>query len=74
MSALSLGRQDARAPVAHFFVRNGGPSRWPTRKSGRVRVPLTQEQIADVLGLTAVHVNRTMRQLREEGLIVVENR
>ncbi|URW76074.1 Crp/Fnr family transcriptional regulator [Sphingomonas donggukensis] len=30
---------------------------------------VTQEQIGDALGLTAVHVNRTMRQLEEMGLI-----
>ena len=35
-------------------------------------MPLTQEQIADVLGLSAPHVNRMLRRLREEGLIDVE--
>ncbi|WP_029622554.1 Crp/Fnr family transcriptional regulator [Sphingomonas elodea] len=32
-------------------------------------LPLTQELLGDVLGLTAVHVNRTMRLLEREGLI-----
>jgi CRP-like cAMP-binding protein len=32
-------------------------------------MPLTQELLGDVLGLTAVHVNRTMRLLEREGLI-----
>lgn len=31
--------------------------------------PLTQEQIGDVIGLTAVHVNRVFRVLEERGLI-----
>ena len=35
-------------------------------------LPLTQEQIADYLGLTMVHVNRTLRQLREEKLALIE--
>lgn len=30
--------------------------------------PLTQEQLGETLGLTSVHVNRTLRTLREEGL------
>lgn len=32
-------------------------------------LPLTQEELADVLGLTAVHVNRTLQALRSDGLI-----
>ena len=35
-------------------------------------LPLTQEQIADHLGLTLVHVNRTLRRLREEKIVLVE--
>ncbi len=31
--------------------------------------PLTQEEMADVLALTAVHVNRTLQALRHDGLI-----
>lgn len=31
--------------------------------------PLTQYHLADALGLTAVHVNRVLRQLREAGLV-----
>jgi DNA-binding GntR family transcriptional regulator len=30
---------------------------------------MTQEQLADAVGLTSVHVNRVLRQLEEEGLI-----
>lgn len=35
------------------------------------RIPLTQEAFADVLGLSIVHINRTLQQLRREGLIVL---
>jgi hypothetical protein len=35
---------------------------------------LTQEQIADAQGLTAVHVNRTIQRLRGEGVITTLNR
>ena len=37
-------------------------------------LPLTQEQMADALGLTAVHVNRTLGRLRQEGLIAPGHR
>ena len=68
--ALCLGRQSARERVAHLFcelsVRVGS-----TDDEGVVSfdLPLTQEHIADVLGLTPVHVNRTLQQLRTEGLL-----
>jgi CRP-like cAMP-binding protein len=37
-------------------------------------LPLTQELIADALGLTPVHVSRTLRALREDGLIAMDAR
>ncbi|MCL7997113.1 Crp/Fnr family transcriptional regulator [Brucella sp. 21LCYQ03] len=35
--------------------------------------PLTQYQLADALGLTPIHLNRMMRELREEGLVVFKS-
>jgi CRP-like cAMP-binding protein len=35
-------------------------------------LPLTQHQMADHLGLTLVHVNRTLRRLREERIVIVD--
>lgn len=37
-------------------------------------IPLTQELIGDALGLTAVHVNRTLRALRQDKLIAVDGK
>ncbi|KAF0114943.1 MAG: Crp-type transcriptional activatory protein [Rhodospirillaceae bacterium] len=37
-------------------------------------LPLTQEVLADALGLSGVHVNRTLRQLRTDGLIHLKDR
>ncbi len=37
-------------------------------------LPLTQELIGDALGLTTVHVNRTLRSLRDDKLIAVAGR
>ncbi len=42
-------------------------SAWST--DHRFDLPLTQEEIADALGLTSVHVNRVLRRLRSEDLI-----
>jgi DNA-binding transcriptional regulator LsrR (DeoR family) len=33
----------------------------------RYELPMTQEQLADAVGLTSVHVNRVLKQLGEEG-------
>jgi CRP-like cAMP-binding protein len=35
-------------------------------------LPLTQQQIADYLGITVVHVNRSLRLLREEKIAAVD--
>lgn len=35
----------------------------------RFQMPLTQEVIADALGLTSVHMNRTIQALRSDGLL-----
>ncbi|CAN7250651.1 Crp/Fnr family transcriptional regulator [Phenylobacterium sp. LjRoot225] len=40
-------------------------------KAGAFRLPLTQEVFADALGLSVVHINRTLKQLRGEGLLTV---
>jgi len=35
-------------------------------------LPLTQEQMADHLGMTMVHISRTLRRMREERLVLVD--
>jgi len=37
----------------------------------RYALPLTQEMLADTLGLTSVHVNRTLQALRRDGLLTL---
>lgn len=39
--------------------------------AGEFKCPLSQFVLADALGLTAIHVNRVLRQLREEKLLTV---
>ena len=67
---VNVGRRDARARIAHLLcefaarVRNSGEA-----DSEMFDFPLTQEQIGDATGLTAVHTNRTLQSLRKDGLI-----
>jgi CRP/FNR family transcriptional regulator, anaerobic regulatory protein len=71
--AASIGLLDARARICVMVLdiyerlrRNGSNDRLT------FNLPLTQEQIADHLGLTLVHVNRTLRRLREERIVLVD--
>ena len=43
-------------------------------QNGSCDFPLTQTDLADATGLTAVHVNRTLQELRRDNLIVLERR
>lgn len=67
---VNVGRRDATSRVAHLFCELS----LKMQEAGladehRFALPLTQEQIADCAGLTAVHVNRVLRGLRDAGLI-----
>jgi CRP-like cAMP-binding protein len=35
--------------------------------------PLTQYHLADALGLSSIHVNRVLRELREAGMVTFQN-
>ncbi|MEE2793679.1 MAG: Crp/Fnr family transcriptional regulator [Pseudomonadota bacterium] len=68
--ATRLGRRTARERMAHFICETVYRLERIERPSHRgFHCALTQEQLADVLGLTVVHVNRTMRDLRAMNLI-----
>ncbi|WP_412507174.1 Crp/Fnr family transcriptional regulator [Roseovarius sp. SYSU LYC5161] len=71
---VSIGRRDADARMAHFLLELG--SRLALVGLGDrtgFACPLTQYHLADALGLSAVHVNRVLRQLREAGLVTVRD-
>ncbi|MBM3485583.1 MAG: Crp/Fnr family transcriptional regulator [Alphaproteobacteria bacterium] len=67
----SVTRQSARERVAHLLLQLYVRRRmhWPDTAGDQIDLPLTQELIADTLGLTAVHVNRTLASLRREGVL-----
>ena len=72
---VSLGGRSSRQRVAHFLldllVRLEVLGQAPF---GTLRLPLTQQDIGDVLGLSTVHVNRTLQALRDEGLVASKGR
>ncbi|WP_374468326.1 Crp/Fnr family transcriptional regulator [Phenylobacterium sp.] len=67
---LSLGRRTALERMAHLFcelhVRIGLVG---LTDGDSYELSLTQVELAECLGLTSVHVNRTLMQLREDGLL-----
>lgn len=67
---VSLGRRTAIERVAHFFLelQDRLLSVGLATSSG-FDCPINQYFLADALGLTAIHVNRMLRELREEGLM-----
>lgn len=73
--AICLGRRSAPERLAHLLcelaVRLGHDAGC---EAASFELPLTQEQIADVLGLTAVHINRMMQQFRRQGLLHTEGK
>ncbi|MFT6659035.1 Crp/Fnr family transcriptional regulator [Maritalea sp.] len=67
---VDIGRCSAGARMAHFLLELG------TRLSlvglgsrEGYACPLTQYHLADALGLSAVHVNRVLRKLRDKGMV-----
>jgi CRP-like cAMP-binding protein len=72
---LNVGRREARIRMAHllceFAVRLEAEG---LAEEYRYELPMTQEQLADALGLTPVHVNRTLKALEADGLITRNKR
>jgi CRP-like cAMP-binding protein len=67
---VNVGRRDAKKRVAHLLCEMAtrlGAAEDPDNVS--LDFAVTQEHIADATGLTAVHVNRTIQSLRNEGLV-----
>lgn len=72
---VNVGRRDARTRLAHvlceFAVRLEAQD---LIEEYGYNLPMTQEQLGDVLGLTPVHVNRTIKALEADGLIARKGR
>mgnify|MGYP001818909130 CR=1 FL=1 len=68
---LRLGRMTAYERVCHMLLEIYFRQRETGRLDydGSVPFPITQTVVADALGLSVVHVNRQVMQLRREGLV-----
>ena len=72
---VNVGRRDARSRTAHLFCELA--TRYTPIGSAvnlTFRLEATQAHLADALGLTSVHVNRTLQALRGEKVIKTADR
>jgi CRP-like cAMP-binding protein len=72
---VNLGQRSALERIAHLFcelflrLQAVGMTR-----ENRCDMPITQIELADAMGLTAVHVSRTLKTMRAEGLVKLNDR
>ena len=65
----NLGQRDSYARFAHLICEiSARLAQAGFVNDGHFEMPLTQEDLADVNGVTSVHANRTLRQLNRDGL------
>jgi CRP-like cAMP-binding protein len=69
----NIGGRSGIERVAYFMLQIflQQRSRQAEENRGIVTIPMTQEIIGDALGITQVHINRILRQLRERQLAVL---
>lgn len=71
---IALGRRSAASRVAHLLLELSVRLELIGQGSSSGFIcPLTQHDLANALGLTAIHVNRVLRNLRQLGLVVFRN-
>jgi CRP-like cAMP-binding protein len=66
----NLGRKNAKARIAHVFCEMGirtEAAQLGTRSS--FHLGATQEQLAEAVGITTVHMNRVLQDIRGDGLL-----
>ncbi len=69
---LSIGRRSAIGRLAHLLCELQVRLQVVGMTNGySYALPLTQAQLADASGLTQVHVNRTLKDLRDRGFVTV---
>ena len=72
---LSLGQRSAISRMAHLFCELRARLEVVGRAKGNsYTLPLTQRELSECLGLTVVHANRTLQELRRRGVVTLENK
>ena len=70
---VGIGRRDAKERTAHFLLELGARLKLVGLGTALgYSCPLSQYLLADAMGLSAVHVNRVLRELREVGLVTFQ--
>ena len=70
---VGIGRRDARERTAHFLLEVAARLRLVgLATTDGFACPLSQYMLGDALGLSAVHLNRVLRELREAGLVTFQ--
>lgn len=71
---VGMGRRNAAERTAHVLLELGARLRLVgLADSHGYACPLSQYLLADALGLSAVHVNRVLRDMREQGLLTFQH-
>lgn len=72
---VGMGRRPADKQIAHLFcellvrLRSVGLA-----DDDSFDLPVTQEELADTVGMSPVHINRVLQHLRQDGLITLQGR
>lgn len=64
-TTLGQGRAKERVGALLYELANIASGSTPLVTGSRIKLPLTQRLIADAVGLTSIHINRVLRQLRD---------
>ena len=72
---LNIGQRDAETRIGHLLCElHARLQVVGLANGGRFAFPITQAEIGDALGISAIHVNRSLQVLRGEGLITLRHR
>ena len=76
---MGIGRKTARQRLAYLFLElfyrvKGIEDLVPGSEAASIAFPLSQEDLADAMGLTSVHISRTLRELTDDGLLTLKKR
>lgn len=76
---LGIGRKSAKERLSYLFLElfyrvKSLQGLLPGTEENSIAFPLSQEDLADAMGLTSVHVSRTLRELTDAGLLTVKHR
>lgn len=68
---LNIGQRDAIQKLAHFLCEISARLEFigDVNSDGSFSIPITQIELADTIGLTPVHVNRSLQRLRHQGVV-----